>query len=258
MVDFYQIAELTLSFYNALQDVARLSPCYLFTLHGFLLTLRSALALESPDMRFHREMVPRAVISEITYRIVSHVSSQYKPRLFQTHSALFRLLVSVAVIVHNEGCPEVERVTFLRGLSNWKSSVFFITIHTVYPQAAKLDSNTLSRWCLSIRDDYTLQGSCVISGKFVQAMAGIRAVSFRHSDWTSPLSVSLSFVHNAAGYSLEDAVSSLASSSGRGPYSLCARTYAALICWRPSNGLCGNDLQPFVQEWRSCSCTLTR
>jgi len=120
MDDFYQIAELTLSLYNALQDVARLSPCYLFTLHGFLHTLRSALALESPDVRFHREIVPRAVISEITYRIVTHVFSQYKPRLFQTHSALYRLLVSVAVIVHNEGCPEVERLTFLRGLSNWK------------------------------------------------------------------------------------------------------------------------------------------
>lgn len=128
MADFYRIAELTTSLYNALQDIARLSPCYLFTLHGFLLTFRSALALESPDMKFHREMEPNA--SEITYRILSHVFSQYKPRLFQNHSALFRLLVSVAVIVHSEGCPEVERVTFLRGLSNWKSSECFLSPST--------------------------------------------------------------------------------------------------------------------------------
>ncbi len=118
MADFYRIAELTTALYNALQDMARLSPCYLFTLHSFLLTLRSALALQSPDMLFYREMEPTAVASEITYRIVSHVFSQYKPRIFKSHSALFRLLVSVAVIEHNEGCPEVERVTFLRGLSN--------------------------------------------------------------------------------------------------------------------------------------------
>ncbi|XP_058646980.1 dynein heavy chain domain-containing protein 1 isoform X2 [Onychostoma macrolepis] len=126
MADFYRIAELTTALYNALQDIARLSPCYRFTLHGFLLTLRSALALQSPDMSFHREMEP----TEITYRIVSHVFSQYKPRLFKSHSALFRLLVSVAVIVHNEGCPEVERVTFLRGLSNLKSSEHFLSPST--------------------------------------------------------------------------------------------------------------------------------
>ncbi|XP_067287609.1 dynein heavy chain domain-containing protein 1 [Pseudorasbora parva] len=130
LADFYRIAELAASLYNALQDVAQLSPCYLFTLHGFLLTLRSALALESVGMRFHREGEPRAVTSEITYRIVSLVFSQYKPRLFQNHSALFRLLVSVAIIVYNEGCSEVERVTFLRGLSNWKSSECFLSPST--------------------------------------------------------------------------------------------------------------------------------
>ncbi|XP_026076980.1 dynein heavy chain domain-containing protein 1 [Carassius auratus] len=127
MADFYRIAELATALYNALQDVAQLSPCYLFTLHGFLLTLRSALPLESQDMSLHRVMESTAVISEITYRIVSHVFSQYKPRLFKSHSTLFRLLVSVAVIVHNEGCPEVERGTFLRGLSNWKSSEHFLS-----------------------------------------------------------------------------------------------------------------------------------
>lgn len=130
MTDFYQIAELTTSLYNALQDVAQLSPCYLFTLHGFLLTLRLALALESPDGRSQREMEPRAGKSEITYRIVSRIFSQYKPRLFQTHSALFRLLVSFAIIEHNEGCPEAERVIFLRGLSNWESSERFLSAST--------------------------------------------------------------------------------------------------------------------------------
>ncbi|XP_021335614.3 dynein heavy chain domain-containing protein 1 isoform X2 [Danio rerio] len=127
MTDFYQIAELTTSLYNALQDVAQLSPCYLFTLHGFLLTLRSALAMESPD---GRETELRAGKSEITYRIVSHIFSQYKPCLFQSHSALFRLLVSFAIIEHNEGCPEVERVIFLRGLSNWESSEHFLSAST--------------------------------------------------------------------------------------------------------------------------------
>ncbi|XP_016387040.1 dynein heavy chain domain-containing protein 1-like [Sinocyclocheilus rhinocerous] len=150
MADFYRIAELATALYNALQDMARLSPCYLFTLHGFLLTLRSALALESPDVSFHRVMESTTVISEITHRIVSHVFSQYKPRLFKSHSTLFRLLVSVAVIVHNEGCPEVERVTFLRGLSNWMSSEHFLS-----PSAQSVPE--LPSWIqTSARDDIFL------------------------------------------------------------------------------------------------------
>ncbi|XP_051531516.1 dynein heavy chain domain-containing protein 1 [Myxocyprinus asiaticus] len=130
MADFYGVAELTTAIYNALQDVVQLSPCYLFTLHSFLLTLRSALAQKSPDMRFHGEMVPSAVITEITQRIVSHFVSQYKSCLFQSHSALLRLMVSVALIVHNEGCSDAERVTFLRGLSDLKFPERFLALST--------------------------------------------------------------------------------------------------------------------------------
>lgn len=104
MAEFHRVADLTTALYNALQDVTQLSPCYLFTLRRFLLTLRSALIEGSPDVK-------------MINRIVSHLISQYKPCLFQSHAALLRLLVSVVLIVHSEGCSEAERDIFLRGLS---------------------------------------------------------------------------------------------------------------------------------------------
>ncbi|XP_051967401.1 dynein heavy chain domain-containing protein 1 [Xyrauchen texanus] len=130
MADFYRVAELTTAIYNALQDVVQLSPCYLFTLRSFLLTIRSALAQKSPDMRFHGEMVPSAVIAEITQRIVSNFFSLYKSCLLQSHAALLRLMVSVALIVHHEGCSDAERVTFLRGLSDLKFHEPFLALST--------------------------------------------------------------------------------------------------------------------------------
>ncbi|KAI7795482.1 putative dynein heavy chain domain-containing protein 1, partial [Triplophysa rosa] len=114
MAECHRVADLTTALYNALQDVAQLSPCYLFTLRRFLLTLRSALIEGSPDVSIHG---PTAVIADITNRLVSHLISQYKCCLFQSHAALLRLLVSVALIVHSEGCSEAEQDIFLRGLS---------------------------------------------------------------------------------------------------------------------------------------------
>ncbi|KAA0707857.1 Dynein heavy chain 6, axonemal [Triplophysa tibetana] len=113
MADFRRVADLTTALYNALQDVAQLSPCYLFTLPHFLLTLRPALIEGSPDVSLHGRT---PVIADITNRIVSQLISQYKCCLFQSHATLFRLLISVALIVHSEGCSEAEQDIFLRGL----------------------------------------------------------------------------------------------------------------------------------------------
>ncbi|XP_073732029.1 dynein heavy chain domain-containing protein 1 [Misgurnus anguillicaudatus] len=129
MAEFYRVAKLATDLYNALQDVAQLSTSYLFTLRHYLRTLRSALSKGSSDVSVHERM-EGTVIVQITNRIVSHFFSQYKPCLFQSHAALLRLLVSVALIVHNEGCSEIERVAFLRELSHWKSSECILSLST--------------------------------------------------------------------------------------------------------------------------------
>ncbi|XP_073667956.1 dynein heavy chain domain-containing protein 1 [Paramisgurnus dabryanus] len=129
MAEFYRVAKLGTDLYNALQDVAQLSTSYLFTLRHFLQTLRSSLSKRSSDVSVHERM-ERTVRVEITNRIVSNFFSQYKPCMFQSHAALLRLLVSVALIVHNEGCSEIERVAFLRELSHWKSSECILSLST--------------------------------------------------------------------------------------------------------------------------------
>ncbi|XP_028818658.1 dynein heavy chain domain-containing protein 1-like [Denticeps clupeoides] len=107
LTDFRSLAGLAASFYQALQEVARLSPFYLFTLRGFLLSLHGLLDQKAlPD------------VDEISLQIASHLLAQYRPCLFQNHATVLKLLFSVNLFLKSEGCSEVERVAFLRGLSD--------------------------------------------------------------------------------------------------------------------------------------------
>ncbi|KAJ7995608.1 hypothetical protein DPEC_G00246350 [Dallia pectoralis] len=119
LADFHRVAVLATALYQALQEVSRLSPFYYFPLRKFLFTVRGALVLKvRPGVTCNGEVVTGTVMEEITHRMVSHLLAQYRPSLFQSHAALLRLLVSVALVVHTEGCSEVERVAFLRGLGD--------------------------------------------------------------------------------------------------------------------------------------------
>ncbi|KAM3865290.1 LOW QUALITY PROTEIN: dynein heavy chain domain-containing protein 1-like [Diretmus argenteus] len=111
------ISRLAAALYRALQDTARLSPGYFFSLHGFIMVMRRAFGLKvRPEVSYTDGKIPRSIISEITYRMVAHLLARYRPCLFQSHATLLKLLVSVAVLQHNKLCSEAERAVFLRGL----------------------------------------------------------------------------------------------------------------------------------------------
>lgn len=125
MNDFHGITALATALYRALQDVGRLYPFYFFPLCNFLIALRETLALKGwPDATCSAEMLEGVVMSDISHRIVSHILDHYRPYLFQNHAELLRLFFSVAFFMHTEGCSEIERVIFLRGLSNIESAEY--------------------------------------------------------------------------------------------------------------------------------------
>lgn len=114
-----QLVRLAAALYQALQDVSRLSPIYYFSLHGFMAIMQEAFILKG------RPLVPHTlgkvlgdIVPEITNRIVAQLLFQYRPRLFKSHVAVLKLLVSVALLQYNELCSEGERVAFLRGLQD--------------------------------------------------------------------------------------------------------------------------------------------
>ncbi|KAG9348498.1 hypothetical protein JZ751_002234 [Albula glossodonta] len=111
------LAELATAFYQALQDVARLSPLYLFPLHPYLLALHEAMTLqEMPNIMCGGEMMTGVVSAEV---LASHLLAHYRPSLFQDHALLLRLLVSVAMSQCSDGDHSLaERAAFLWGLGD--------------------------------------------------------------------------------------------------------------------------------------------
>ncbi|KAM6960532.1 dynein heavy chain domain-containing protein 1 [Aplochiton taeniatus] len=124
LADFQRVAQLATSLYQALQEVERLSPIYFFPLRNFRFAVRGALAMKGrTDMSCTGDVVTGAVMAEITHRMISHLLTQYRPCLFESHATLLRLLVAVALFCHNEPCSELERVAFLKGLGDVGSPV---------------------------------------------------------------------------------------------------------------------------------------
>ncbi|CAB1347910.1 unnamed protein product, partial [Coregonus sp. 'balchen'] len=147
LADFHRVAGLATALYQALQEVARLSPFYLFPLRNFLFAVRGTLVLKGrPDVTFSGEVVTAAVMAEITHRMVSHLLAQYRPCLFQSHATLLRLLVSVALFLHNEGCSEVERLAFLRGLGEMDLPVDASTPASPPPSTSPSQHHVLLGW----------------------------------------------------------------------------------------------------------------
>ncbi|XP_070987103.1 dynein heavy chain domain-containing protein 1 [Oncorhynchus clarkii lewisi] len=147
LADFHRVAGLATALYQALQEVARLSPFYLFPLRNFLFAVRGTLVLKGrPDVTFSGEVVTGAVMAEITHRMVSHLLAQYRPCLFQSHATLLRLLVSVALFLHNEGCSEVERLAFLRGLGDMDLPVDASTPVSPPPSTSPSQHHVLPSW----------------------------------------------------------------------------------------------------------------
>lgn len=100
--------------YQTLQAVSSLSPAYYFSLHGFMTVMQEAFT--GKDRIIGK--VPGSIIQELINTMVVKVLVQYRPCLFKTHAAVLKLLVSLALLQHNQLCSEGERLAFLIGLGD--------------------------------------------------------------------------------------------------------------------------------------------
>ncbi|XP_053275768.1 dynein heavy chain domain-containing protein 1 isoform X2 [Pleuronectes platessa] len=115
-----QLVRLAAALYQALQEVTRLSPAYYFSLRGFIAEDMQDVFFEKdrPLVSFAIGKVPTGIKPEITNKMVSQLLLQYRPLLFKSHFSVLKLLVSVALLQHNQLCSEGERGAFLRGLQD--------------------------------------------------------------------------------------------------------------------------------------------
>ncbi|MBN3311494.1 DNHD1 protein, partial [Atractosteus spatula] len=143
--DFDGVVKLGSALYQALQEVSRLSPLYFFPLQPFLQVFKMALGHNGRTEGANGGEFTSATIAEITHRIVSDVLSHYRPCLFQSHARFFQLLVSVALIRHNDECTSLEQQIFLKGLKDVVSS---LDLHSTSTHLVKwVDEHTMREIC---------------------------------------------------------------------------------------------------------------
>ncbi|XP_029900968.1 dynein heavy chain domain-containing protein 1 [Myripristis murdjan] len=134
LAGFSGVAKLAADLYQALEEVARVSPVYFFSLSGFIAVMRTAFFVQCrPDMSCIRLKVPDCIISEITHRMITTLLAQYRPCLFQNHATLLKLRVSVALLQYNKLCSEAERMAFLRGLQDIDFPLFEVRPYSPSP-----------------------------------------------------------------------------------------------------------------------------
>ncbi|XP_035515196.1 dynein heavy chain domain-containing protein 1-like [Morone saxatilis] len=114
-----ELMRLAAALYQALQDVSRLSPAYYFSLHAFIQIMQEAFIVKGrPLLSYTIGKMPGGMIQEVRNRMVAQLLVQYRPCLIKSHVTVLKLLVSVALLQHNQLCSEAERVAFLRGLQD--------------------------------------------------------------------------------------------------------------------------------------------
>ncbi|XP_076023406.1 dynein heavy chain domain-containing protein 1, partial [Genypterus blacodes] len=119
-----EVVGLAAVLYQALQEVSRLSPAYFFCLRGFITAMDEALIVKGrPLVSYTSGKVPEGIITEIKHRMAAHLLVQYRPLLFKSHFTVLKLLVTVALLEHNQLCSEAERAALLRGLVDVQTSV---------------------------------------------------------------------------------------------------------------------------------------
>lgn len=111
-----QLMRLAVALYQALQQVSRLSPSYYFTLNSFIRVLEEAFVSGRPPVLFMIEKMPDSNTPDVTHQMIDQLLVQYRPRLSKSHFAVLKLLVSVALLQHQQLCSEAERLSFLKGL----------------------------------------------------------------------------------------------------------------------------------------------
>ncbi|XP_061685389.1 dynein heavy chain domain-containing protein 1 [Syngnathoides biaculeatus] len=106
-------------FYRALQEVSRLSPTYYFSLSGFIAVMQEAFSEKvSRLLSYATGKVIGGVIPEIRNKMVAKLMFYYRPCLFRRHRAVFKLLVTLAVMQSNQLCSPPERTAFLMGFKD--------------------------------------------------------------------------------------------------------------------------------------------
>ncbi|XP_061626704.1 dynein heavy chain domain-containing protein 1 isoform X2 [Phyllopteryx taeniolatus] len=114
-----QLIYLAWLFYQALQEVSRLSPAYYFSLSGFIAVMQEAFAEKvSRLVSYATGKVIGGVIPAIRNKMVAKLMFYYRPCLFRSHSMVFKLLVTLAEMQTNQICSPPERTSFLVGLKD--------------------------------------------------------------------------------------------------------------------------------------------
>ncbi|XP_077380581.1 dynein heavy chain domain-containing protein 1 isoform X2 [Festucalex cinctus] len=114
-----QLIKLAWLFYQALQEVSRLSPLYYFSLSGFIAVMHEAFAEKASRLvSYGTGKVIGGVIPEIRNAMVAKLMFYYRPCLFRSHIAVLKLLVALAVMQTNQICSLPERTAFLMGFKD--------------------------------------------------------------------------------------------------------------------------------------------
>ncbi|XP_037619572.1 dynein heavy chain domain-containing protein 1 isoform X1 [Sebastes umbrosus] len=138
------LMRLAAALHQALQEVSRLSPAYFFSLRGFIAVMQEAFIVKDrPLVSCTAGKVPEGIIPEVMNRMVAQLLGQYRPCLFKSHVAVLELLLSVALLQHNQPCSEAERVAFLRGLQDIQHPV---TRVCSLPPAVSHSTSSLPSW----------------------------------------------------------------------------------------------------------------
>ncbi|XP_044043043.1 dynein heavy chain domain-containing protein 1 isoform X2 [Siniperca chuatsi] len=140
-----QLMRLAVALYQALREVSSLSPAYYFSLRGFITVMQEAFIVKGRPLVSYIRKVPGDIIPEVTNRMVSQLLVQYRPCLFKSHAAVLKLLVSVALLQHNQLCSEAERVAFLRGLQDVEQPVTTVKRCSPPPTVSQ-PTRTLPSW----------------------------------------------------------------------------------------------------------------
>ncbi|KAM9818029.1 dynein heavy chain domain-containing protein 1 isoform 3-T7 [Syngnathus typhle] len=114
-----QLIKLAWLFYQALQEVSRLSPAYYFPLSAFMAVMQEVFAQEASKlMKYGTGTVLGGVIPEIRNKMVGKLIFYYRPCLFRSHGPVFKLLLTLAVMQTNQLCSQPERTALLMGFAD--------------------------------------------------------------------------------------------------------------------------------------------
>lgn len=136
-----QLMRFAAALYQALQQVSRLSAAYYFSMHGFITALQEAFVVKGRLLvSFKTGKAAGNIIPEVTNQMVAQLLLNYRPCLIKSHFAVLKLLVSVALLQHNQLCPEAEGMALLRGLQDIEHPASEVTSGCPPPSLSKSTS----------------------------------------------------------------------------------------------------------------------